>query len=288
MDLKHGRGLGPSPDRSNGGDFADFSFNDSELYMSSAGSRNGGGGGLDASQMSSVGFPATPSADFRPNRGSLSYGRSTGKASRGKSAAAAGFGAKTPEFTPIAKERDSIGGHATHLFSTSKPSPNASTDAYPVINDSHINATATGEKQLTVRVFGFPPNKAQAIVAEFQRKGEIVRRMEGYSNWMDIEFTSPMVVESALAMNGKIIDGVMIGVMRLNEQGGHLNHNLDRSYRQTPGMRYRNASRKHAKGGRRPHAALPKTLNDIWGYDSARGPVPQSICSKIMEYVFQW
>uniref|UniRef100_A0A7S3Z7U6 RRM Nup35-type domain-containing protein n=1 Tax=Lotharella globosa TaxID=91324 RepID=A0A7S3Z7U6_9EUKA len=160
---------------------------------------------------------------------------------------------------------------------------------------SHTMAAATGNAAFTVRVFGFPANKAQAVLAEFQNLGAIIRTTNGSGNWMDIEFNSPIIAKSAESMDGSVIDGVMIGVKMIGSWN-----------RGTP---YRDDSltNKRKKGVNQIAKEVEQSLmnidvtgafNNIFGVGSggtrygdrntAGNLVPQNTCSKILEYILQW
>ena len=53
---------------------------------------------------------------------------------------------------------------------------------------SERDSIVSAQSSLTVRVFGYPPDKAHAVVAYFQRLGNIAKRTMGSGNWLDIEY----------------------------------------------------------------------------------------------------
>lgn len=156
------------------------------------------------------------------------------------------------------------------------------------LNRSTMLATDNSHS-FTIRVFGFTPNKAQAVVGAFQEFGEIVRRTAGEGNWIDIEYKSPTVADAALTMNGKIISGVMIGVKRLDDGlntsvGGGVHREQQRRRMKPKGVNEMNigdwvegwgATTSTFSGGARSNLG-------------ARTPVPQSFCSKVKEYILEW
>jgi len=217
---------------------------------------------------------------FSPPNKSL---HETGRKSRGKATKGAAPSPHTPALTPIPKTKPA---ETSGIYARDPE----------IKHDNHVFKMATGANDCTVRVFGFPSNRAQAVVAEFQRVGEIVRRSDGGGNWMDIEFTSPFVVEAALTMNGKVIaDGIMIGVMRVEPRG---RASADPMNYRTPMTRKRIAYTQRRQGVYKLYRNFSAFWNyfqfgswwwwDRWDSYSSGEPVPQSICSKVMEYILQW
>ncbi len=75
-----------------------------------------------------------------------------------------------------------------------------------------------GLMSTTVTVFGFPPEKAAAVMNLFQSVGEVVRRIDGgCGNWVHIQYKRAVHANMALSHNGKLVDGeIMIGVKRVD------------------------------------------------------------------------
>lgn len=63
-----------------------------------------------------------------------------------------------------------------------------------------------------VTVFGFPPEKASMILNRFQKYGEIVKREDGDGNWVHLQYKRDVQARIAHEKNGKVFDGIMIGV----------------------------------------------------------------------------
>mmetsp|Transcript_22328 Transcript_22328/g.35998 ORF Transcript_22328/g.35998 Transcript_22328/m.35998 type:complete len:281 (+) Transcript_22328:169-1011(+) len=163
-----------------------------------------------------------------------------------------------------------------------KVSDNKIEDRRNALSTAHQVNDRESKQSCTVTVFGFPPNKAHAVIAHFESLGDIVKRNDSASNWIDIQYTSPHVVEAALEKNGEVIDGVMIGVRR---QRGPSNISKRPQPRRRP---------KHPTSNQFEEFSFKRLFSFMdWSYDGQderydSAAIPQSTCSKIMEYVFQW
>jgi len=145
---------------------------------------------------------------------------------------------------------------------------------------SNLSSQFDGDRLYGVTVFGFPPEKASAIINRFQKHGEIVKRIPG-NNWVDIYYKQPMHVNLALTLNGKMIDGLMIGVIPTADNaefGRREDDTLSRSrVFESPsvsGMRTRTprTARKRLEG------------RDIEITAARKG----GLCGRFMQYLFNW
>jgi hypothetical protein len=67
-----------------------------------------------------------------------------------------------------------------------------------------------------VTVFGFPPDKAGSVLQCFLSWGGVVehKRGDNDANWIHLKYGSAVAAERALAKNGTIVQGCMVGVKR--------------------------------------------------------------------------
>jgi hypothetical protein len=123
----------------------------------------------------------------------------------------------------------------------------------------------------TVTVFGFPPDKASAIVRKFRQFGEVLRREDGGPNWVHLSYTSPVDARMALNQNGRIVEGVMVGVLPRAADGEQPGGLEQRSF---DGRSSSELSLRRARPALRDVELAPKK-GTSW-------------CQKIMEFVFAW
>lgn len=64
----------------------------------------------------------------------------------------------------------------------------------------------------TIKVFGFPIDKASDILSHFRRFGTMVR-YEISNNWIVITYNNETSAKHALTVNASVIDDYMIGVI---------------------------------------------------------------------------
>mmetsp|Transcript_19931 Transcript_19931/g.48799 ORF Transcript_19931/g.48799 Transcript_19931/m.48799 type:complete len:338 (+) Transcript_19931:192-1205(+) len=165
------------------------------------------------------------------------------------------------------------------------------TGQYRLIDDKTDNML----NMRTIRVFGFPSRKAQSVLAEFQSIGDIVRRIEGRGNWIDI-VCHKSVAQEALTRNGKeIINGLMIGVVEINK-GGSYGHHTSYSTCRT-GRKLRSF-----RSSKAPVERYKELQESGWEWEwvylifpclkkpqsASDDPVQQGICGQILEYIFYW
>eukprot|EP00808_Paulinella_micropora_P029682 g83426.t1 len=67
----------------------------------------------------------------------------------------------------------------------------------------------------TVVVFGFPRDRADAVLSWMQKEGEILRRQDDAGNWTYLTYATPLQMKWAEEQNGVVLEGnLMIGVKR--------------------------------------------------------------------------
>ena len=71
---------------------------------------------------------------------------------------------------------------------------------------SDRDSIVSAQSSPTVRVFGYPPDKARAMVAYFRRLGNIAKHAVGSGNWLDIEYRDQDEFERARGTDGQQID----------------------------------------------------------------------------------
>ena len=155
-----------------------------------------------------------------------------------------------------------------------------------IIQPSH--GMADGEHGTVVTVFGFPPEKASSIVSRFQRYGEIVRRVEGRGNWIHLQYKSKLHATMALNQNGKILDGVMIGVQpgdsRIAELNDDESRRLDEDSLGMSSSRLNSSSMFHRRRPAGRNRLAPSRAQNI----ELPRKRKKSFCAKVMEYIFNW
>lgn len=68
-----------------------------------------------------------------------------------------------------------------------------------------------------VVVYGFTtPAQYESIMRRFDSFGNIVSHRSGRSNWVALEYESLLQTEKALSQTCLLMDGIMVGVTRLN------------------------------------------------------------------------
>lgn len=68
-----------------------------------------------------------------------------------------------------------------------------------------------------VLVYGFTtPAQYESIMRRFDSFGKIVSHRSGRSNWVALEYESLLQTEKALSQTCLLMDGIMVGVTRLN------------------------------------------------------------------------
>lgn len=155
---------------------------------------------------------------------------------------------------------------------------------------SERDSIVSARSSLTVRVFGYPPDKAHAVVAYFQRLGNIAKRTMGSGNWLDIEYRDQDGFERARGMDGQQIDmHTMVGVKEVPRH--EHTHNASRRFITTPSHRRKPQQR---SGVAHLSKSFWSSFNPWlwWGGSSSNPgggkPRPETLCEKIMEYIFQW
>jgi hypothetical protein len=102
------------------------------------------------------------------------------------------------------------------LFSPSLDVSNAFDESTRLQNVSAVGAAAAGPASCWVTVFGFGPALTAAVIEELLSCGQIVSHHTEGSNWVKVQFETPVGAQRALARDGTVLDraGVMIGVRR--------------------------------------------------------------------------
>jgi len=109
-------------------------------------------------------------------------------------------------------------------FSRAPPSGHAQTDdpspAAPTLDlgPSHLQGPMTitdTSDGFWVTAFGFPPDLLAAVLHELQPSASaILAHKQGGGNWMHVRLSCALEQEEALAKNGRIVHGSMIGVLK--------------------------------------------------------------------------
>ena len=207
---------------------------------------------------------------------------------------------KSVDETPVASSR---------LF---KETPFSSPDeAWPAGVLSTPSATSTQVVQsglgygrhnpCAVTIWGFTQSQAGKILSRFYSFGEVLARedaqMEGGAlsastqpNWTHLLYRTPVAASMALAQNGRIIDGCMIGVKARTEPSVEGMTTRTKSSFQTPSALDRNGSI-FKRSTRKGPSTTNGTFNETSIYatpQSTNDAVRKSICTKLMEYIFNY
>lgn len=167
----------------------------------------------------------------------------------------------------------------------------ASSSALVPAGPPGLSAAAVDRRHVTV--FGFSPCFAGRVLSRFLSLGEVLSREDGASepgapataNWVHILYRTPLAASMAIALNGKIVEGVcMVGVKyRSNDS----ETNGTRAGLQTPA-----AERKSSIFERSARKAIGPTLapSELYAQPQTGSMQPplvrKSACTKIMEYFF--
>jgi hypothetical protein len=108
------------------------------------------------------------------------------------------------------------------LFSPARPLGSISqapSTVRPSVPSTPITGLGTGrpvDADVRVTVFGFPPDRASAVLSEFSTIGQIVLSTTAFpgGNWMHLTFATHAEAQQALYWNGRVLFGtLMIGVL---------------------------------------------------------------------------
>ena len=82
------------------------------------------------------------------------------------------------------------------------------------IHSIHSSADLSSNSSSNVTIFGYPTNKEGQFIDVFSKLGPIISCVSiPGNNWMSIRYSTYSSAQKALSMNGKIINGCMIGVI---------------------------------------------------------------------------
>ncbi|KAI1725103.1 nup53/35/40-type RNA recognition motif domain-containing protein [Ditylenchus destructor] len=85
--------------------------------------------------------------------------------------------------------------------------------------NTDASAVGPNESDFWVTVFGFPSEQLLAILELFGKHGNIVTHKTPKSgNWVHIRYSSIVHANQALARNGMVIEGIMIGVIPCDDR----------------------------------------------------------------------
>lgn len=175
---------------------------------------------------------------------------------------------------------------ATPAHALQAVAPVAASDALQL----HQNGLGFGGgRPCAVTVFGFAPHQAASVLSKFHSFGEILSREDGASesgataNWVHLLYRTPVAASMAIAQNGRIIGGTMIGVKPRADA-------MDASATDAASDANNNGSIFDRTTRNRHTSSSTLTAASIYATpQSAASPmVRKSVCTKLMEALFNY
>lgn len=194
------------------------------------------------------------------------------------------------------------------------PAASSSSSSSTSLPPSHCGLGFSRPHPCAVTVFGFGPSTAGRVLSRFYALGEVLAREEGSAagetetrnnnaaNWVHLLYATPIQASMALALNGRVVEGVMVGVkLRSVENDATTattrgtNKINSRSGFNTPAAE-RNGSIFERSARKTPANFNPNSIYATPATATAASSsslmhpagIHKSICSRLMEYLFNY